>query len=334
MSAEPTIKNSDRLVKELTMRSRTYTESLFSICLLNGDHNAMKVHLRKHQIEQCTLDKYLLFGVYIVQNQHRELQHVASAIKVLLQFGAQWKDDELCDDGITPLHLICQSAGDNHELLELMLESSEQPLTDTKDRQQCTPLIYAIRHANIQCVSCLISNRAAVNVQENLDDLDDPFGCSTPTGSPIAEAIGGLISQPDHSANVMQQLIDVLLDGGADVDDSMTCALSYGHVECIKKLIHRGARLDVVAYADSYVWSLVAGMGNVELLSCILNNGIDKDTVDDKGRSVLWFVINSGQTDAIRYLLDLGATMPMLMVEQYDSPCPECRTSRLLKIIN
>ena len=330
MSAESIIKNSGRFVEKLTVRGRTYTESLFSICLLNGDHNAMKVHLRKHQVKQCTLDRCLIFGFQLVQHQHRELQHAAAAIKILIQFGAQWNDEELLDDEVIPLHLICQSAGDNNELLELILESSSQSLIDTKDRQQCTPLIYAIRHRNIRCVSCLINNGAAVNVQDDCSDLDDPFGCLTHTVSPLAEALGGQLSQHGYSANVMLRLIDVLLDGGADVDESITCAISSGNVECIKKLIHRGARLDAITYGDTYVWSMIAGMGDVELLVCILSNGIDKNTIDDNGRSLLWWVINSGKIDAIRFLLELGITLPKFQSEPNDSPCPQCGTTRIV----
>ena len=62
----------------------------------------------------------------------------------------------------------------------------------------------------------------------------------------------------------------------------------------------------------SYLWSFVASLGNVELLKYLFNRGIDKDSVDQLGLSVLWWVVHSGNIEAVRYLLDIGVLFPTM----------------------
>ena len=88
-----------------------------------------------------------------------------------------------------------------------------------------------------------------------------------------------------------------------DAEDSrMFTALVYAvrnaNINCLKCLIANGA--DVIGkhlwlkHNYGCVWSLVACLGNVEILKCLFNRGIDKDATDQIGLSVLWCVVASG----------------------------------------
>ena len=80
----------------------------------------------------------------IVQKQERELSQVAPTLLLLLEFGAQWINNALLENEKTPYHLICQSSGDHHELLDLMLLSYGRALLDTEDCSNRTALVYVI----------------------------------------------------------------------------------------------------------------------------------------------------------------------------------------------
>ena len=274
-------------------------------------------------------------GLQIVQKQERELSQAAPTLLLLLKFGAQWINDEtwlnvLFKNGMTPYHLICQSSGDQHELLDLMLLSSEQALIDKAHRGNCTALVHAIRNLNINCVKSLLTHGANVNYYSSPNWLWS-INC------PLVEAMREWASDSEHSRIIREDIVDLLLGSGVDVNEPcnkytpppIICALNYGNVKCIKKLIHRGARLGRTSYGNNYVWAELVRRRHVNLLKNLLEHGIDKDSTDTEGKSMLWLVIESGDVEAIRYLLDLGVTLATYQLEAELKPCKKCGTNRL-----
>ena len=129
-----------------------------------------------------------------------------------------------------------------------MIKSSLQTIINEQDNfYRHTALLYAVRHANLNCVKCLITNGADVN-------LGYERYCSnliTGMSYPIMEAIGNLYVDDDKSA-IHHEIFDLLIDNGADVNLSfvkynkspITSAIGGGNVYCIKKLIKKGARFN------------------------------------------------------------------------------------------
>ena len=113
------------------------------------------------------------------------------------------------------------------------------------------------------------------------------------------------------SVNVYADIFDVLLDSGVEVNtpplefdtSPIIAAVNLQNVYCAKKLIEKGVSLDAVDYYGRYVRSVIAEMGNIELLKCMFTHGVDKDSEDRTGLSVLWCVVGSGNVEAVRYLL-------------------------------
>ena len=151
------MKNRYSRKKKLT-RSTTKTRTFLETCVLDADHKALEEHLVNNLVQQSDLDRCLLRGLRIVQRKETELSHVAAALTILLQFGAKWNSDDLLAKQKTPLHIICESPGDHHELLELMIKSSQRTIINQRDWYRRTALTYAGQTANMNCLRCLIIN--------------------------------------------------------------------------------------------------------------------------------------------------------------------------------
>ena len=238
---------------EQPTRSTTDTYTFLETCVLDADHKALEEHLVSNLVRQSDLDRCLLRGLQIVQRKVSELCHVARALTTLLQFGAKWNSDSLLDEQKTPYHIICESPGDHHELLDMMIKSSQRRMIDEEDIRMSTALVYAVRNVNLNCLKCLIAN-------------------------------------------------------GADViGKHMWLEHNYG-----------------------YVWSLVARLGNVELLKCLFNRGIDKDSTDQVGLSLLWWVVYGGNINAVRYLLDIGVAIFNYAPKVGEIQCELCKKDKLV----
>ena len=334
MRMEPTIETTQTLSHESTPGSSTHTDYWSVSCLFDADHDDIKEHLKNKQVEQSMLDEYLLSGFQMVQRKDRQLGQVAHALKLLLEFGAKWKDGALLEDQMTPLHLICQSNGDNHELLDLIITHFHGTLINSKSHDGSTALLYAVKNANIKSVKSLIANGASVNLED--DDYGSHWGFNSSSSSaqktlsPIVETIKRLQPQSEYSSIVMTNILDLLLDSGVNVNQPyrrvmpIHYAIIYGNALCVKKLLEKGARL------SANLWSEVARMGSVELLKYMLERGIDKEYTDIKGKSLLSYVVKSFNVDAIRYLLDLGVTMTSCATRADEMSCKHCGKNRLL----
>ena len=71
-------------------------------------------------------------------------------------------------------------------------------------------------------------------------------------------------------------------------------------------------------------------MGNVELLKCMIDHGIDKDTADLNGVSLLRHVVTSDNVEAVRYLLDLGVVIPNDTRKVCERQCKRCMKKALI----
>ena len=322
-----------------TQRS-TNTQTFLETCVFNADHKSLEKHLVSNLVHQSSLNRCLLFGLQIVQRKERELSQMAQTLTMLLQFDAKWTSD-FTRLTKTPYHIICEVPGDHHKLLKLMIKSSHRFLINAQDIHRCTALLYAVRHANINCLKCLIAKGADVNIESaNYNCVVE--GVATQQWCPIMEAIKKLGKSYKHTTvNVHADIFDLLLHSGAAVNRHRSSNYDYGHspifiavalqnVYCIKKLIMYGTCLDAMDYNPNYVWSIIAKMGNVELLKCMVDHGIDKDITDVNGDSLLWHVLASDNVEAVRYLLDIGVTVPTDTQSVQETQCKRCGEDTLV----
>ena len=221
----------------------------FETWVFDADHKSLEELLINNPVHPSTLCRCLKRGLRIVQRRERKLSHMAPALTILLQASAKWNSNKLLDKQKTPYHIICESEGDHHELLDLMMTSTQGVAIDAQDIYKHTALMHAVRNANINC---------------------------------------------------------------------------------IMKLIENGACLDAIDSNRRYMWVVIAKMGNVELLKYMFNHGLDKDTTDQYGFSVLWYVVNSSNAEAVRYLLDLGVAIPTCILDVQKRQCMLCKEMTLI----
>ena len=309
---------------DLLPRRTINTPTFLETCALDADYKAMEEHLVNNPVWQKDLNKCLLRGLRIVKRKEKPLSHVAKALTILLRSGAKWNSDALLYYQKTPLHIICESQGDHHELLDLMIKSTQLGIINAQDTDKRTALIHAVRHSNINCLKSLITNGGDVNISDDTNYYLAP-GAPPQASIAIIEAIEMLGSGIKYTS-VNEEIMDLLLDQ-YPIDSYMSlllCAIDCGNLYCTKKLIERGARINVLDHEQRYVWSRMAELGSVEFLKCLLNHGIDKDTTDQKDFCVLWYVCESGNLEAVRYLLDLGVVIPNCTSELYETQCGQC----------
>ena len=310
---------------DVTTTSTINTQTFLETCVLNADHKALEEHLTNSDVHRTDLNRCLLYGLQIVQQKVRELSHVAPALTLMLQSGAMWNSYVLLDNYKTPYHVICESPGDHHELLEMMINTSQRALIDIQDISEFTAALYAVRHANIHCLNCLISNGADLNKGATQFHEEQLF--------PITEAIKNFDCVDVHtSANVF----DLLLDNGVEINNypfassPIIIAVGLQNAYCVKELIHNGARLDMMDPCQRYVWASIARLGDVELLECMFNNGIDINIRAPDGFCILDHVVASDRIKAVCYLLDKGVAIPNYTPKVHDAQCEKCKENVLI----
>ena len=340
MSIEPTTDSSIPLSEKVMEESSTNTLSLFKDSVFNDAYDKFKDHLDKELVPQNILDRCLMRGLQFVQKNDREMAQVVPTLQLLLQNGAQWKDGKLLEYQLTPYHLICKSIGDHHELLDLMISISGQALVDTRDEHSHTALLYAVQNANINCVRSLITNGSDVNMSigSKIYERYGPCGRNAYT-SPLVDALTLLLDKKTQSTIIMTEILDLLLESGVDVNlpnsyygvSPMNIAINKRNVECAVKLIQKGAHLNATDVDGYSVWARAAAIGSVEVLKCMFEHGINKNSKDPKlGDSLLCWVVGSCSIEALRYLLELGVSFPKSTPDSEFQLCQRCGTNRLI----
>ena len=315
---------------ELSTRTTTNTQTFLETCAFDADHKTLEEHLVNNQVLQSDLDRCLFRGLRMMQRQEKELSHVAPTLTLLLQSSAKWNIDILLDNQKTPYHIICESPGDHHQLLDLMIECSQQTIIDAQDWTGRTALMRAVQNANINCLKCLIANGADIYI------LNDNYqymvrGLPPQKSSALIEAIM-MMHSDCNSTSVNKDIFDVLLDKSSfDCCMSLfTVAANFGIIYCIKKLIEKKAHPDFIDPYQRYVWPKIASTENVELLKWLFNHDIDKDIIDENDVSILYYVVTSDNIEAVRYLLDLGVAILTYTPEVIKTQCEQCKENMLI----
>ena len=333
MSAEQTVERCSALSKNLT----NYINSrlLFDRAYISGEHKAFKEYMENNPVKE-NFDASLKYGITLVVDETRTMSKVAPTMILLLQNGATWgRIVRRTSTKRTPYHIICGSTGDHHELLELTIKDLGRSLLNAKYNKKRTALMYAVQNANVKCVESLIANGADVNVVSKYSlqkrpNVTDMIRCAV---SPLIDSINMLHPDSPHSPDTMMDIFDILLDSGADVNQPcfdlrrtpIMYAAGVGNMHCFDKLIGKGAEIDCTDEDGYTLCTLAAHGGNVEILKYLLeDNAIDKNSIDKKGLSVLYWAVRGGNIEAVCYLLNLGVKITSYTPKQYVEACRDC----------
>ena len=342
MSVETKIVESRIAPSEEQIRlSHAKTHRLLLASFRHAEHKAFKEHMDDNQVYH-TFDGTLAYGIKLVTNKKRTMSDVAPTLKMMLQHGAKWdRDHQLRPDMMTPYHVICSETGDHHELLELMIKKLGQTLVHTENLFECTALMFAVQNANIKCAKVLIGNGADVNHKTRRCMIHSNLKFTNMTTflyfeSPLIDSINLLHPKSPRSYDIMMDIFDLLLVSGADANvrclghwrTPIMYAAAIGNVNCVKKLIQKGAQINHRDITGHTLWMSAARAGRVEVLKYLIENqGFSWNSIEKAECSVLYWTVVSGNTEAIRFLLDQGVTTTTYIPQKCVKPCDVCTCS-------
>ena len=328
MSAEHTADSINTLLEDVT--NSDSTPAFFKACVFKGEYKQFKMHLDNNELQQRTLDVCLVIGLRDLQRQDERMPYVVAALELVLQHGAKWDGSSLLDCQRTPFHVISQCPNDNHELLSLMMKYSGQTLLDAQDFYKCTAVMYAVQNGNANCLRCLIFHGADVNLHHPRCRHNRLMNCIMTT--PLIETIWYLDSRSQHTNAAMTEIFDLLLDSGVDVNKPccyrrtpIEHALEIENIECVTKLIQKGAKVPDGKQMGTG-WLFAASSGSIDVLTYLMDHGIDKNHTDEFEKNALWYAVCNGKVAAIQYLLELGVTLckfqePYIKFQEQYMPC-------------
>jgi uncharacterized protein len=111
------------------------------------------------------------------------------------------------------------------------------------------------------------------------------------------------------------QAVEVLLDGGAEVNVSSRNALKAvplrsavvaGHLDIARLLVARGADVNARGEGGETPLHEVAGMGRVEFARLLLDHGADINARGDDGKTPLTVALDNKQTEMANFLRSRG----------------------------
>ena len=290
-----------------------------------GKHDAFIGYLESSPaVQPLWFDKSLCKGLTLVSSKKRTLSDVLPTLTILLQYGAQWTSVQSFYRERTPYHVVCVSNDDHLEILKLVIKEFGMALINAQDELGRTALMCAVQCANIKCLKELIANGADMNLMSN-----------TSMVSPLIGSINLMHPESVCSSNIRMDIFDLLLDSGVNVNqpcsDHKRTPIAYAaivdNVHCVKKLIEKGADIFTIDGDDFTTWMLAAREGSMNVLKWLIeDNGLDKNSIDKEGYSVLYWAVHGKSIEAARYLLNIGASTTRHPPRELVEPCQHCGT--------
>ena len=311
-----------------------------------GKHDAFIAYLEsKPTVQPLWFDKSLCKGLTLVSSKKRTLSDVLPTLTILLQYGAKLTSAQSFYRERTPYHVVCLSNDDHLEILKLVIKELGLALLNAQDDLGRTALMCAVQSANTKCVKELIGNGADLNLMCNpFENVPSSHRCkyklrlgkkSTSMVSPLIDSINLMHPESVCSSKIRKDIFDLLLDSGANVNQPcsenkrrpLVYAAMVDNVHCVKKLIEKGADIFTTDKHDYTTWMLAAREGSVNVLKWhVKDNGLDKNTIDKEGRSVLFWAVQGNSIEAARYLLNIGASITRHPLREQVELCQHCGT--------
>jgi ankyrin repeat protein len=172
-----------------------------------------------------------------------------------------------------------------------------------------SPLFMAVASGNNEMVKLLIQYGANVNIQIPTDKNTTP-----------------LLKSLDSEASSRDEVMDTLLNGGADVNlpnsfgfTPLMAACANGRLEAVKKLLDRGASVSAEPNrGNSGSGASIGGMtalmyaawaGAKDVVEVLLNHRAEIDRSDAQGYTALLYALERGWDGAAMLLLKKGASL-------------------------
>ena len=304
--------------------TRTPRDSLefLLLHLFSGSHEVLKEYLCSNYVPQSILDVCLRKGIESLSNGDRKnVPHVAQSLRLLLEFGANWKPNivntfletwikpylnigtlkELQKYQKTLYHTICKLPGDYHEVLDLLIAAVGPVCFDKGDSGFQGAMVLAVMSNNIGCVRTLLMNGA------------HPSSCFKSYFNLLYNHRTPKIPHKSYSI-ILSDILNVLVSSEFDVNEQYTYtklsplmyAAATGSIESIRTLIQKNAKFDLADRYGHTVWKWAVLSGRVDVLECLAEH--------DNSYQVfgLYWAVRGHRRDMVLYLLSKENNVRML----------------------
>lgn len=239
------------------------------------------------------------------------------SIKLLLSKGANI--NAVNHKNETPLFLAAESGKLKSVNLLLQKGADTSILTTNKN----SALLVAINNRRIETAMALVSGK--LDKLSIHHALNQSIILNMPTLSlALIKRDRRLLNKPDknmrsvlwHSANLGQQKVISALLKNKSIDlnqkdingyTPLARAVLKGHVNIVRQLINRDARLDILTKENNSLLMLAVLPGKAKLTKLLLDKGIDPNIKNNAGDSALMLAAAAGNNDMIEILIKSGA---------------------------
>lgn len=224
-------------------------------------------------------------------------------------------------DGMTPLHLACETGLDN--VVQALVEHKVN--VNCKDSESRSPIHIAITSKHPIVIRLLLSH-PELNMNVTDRSGQTPFAVALRTRDHEAAAAilsrePGAAEQFDskgrnflHSAihNVDVETVLFLIGVSANVNSRIQdssnrtplhLAVNAGSEILVRHLLLAGSRVNDVNKHRQTALHMASANNSASIISILLENGVEPDAADEKGNNALHVAVQCGHVEAVRVLL-------------------------------
>ena len=198
------------------------------------------------------------------------------------------------DAGETPLLLA--SRYDHAQAARALLEGGAD--VNARDKRGFTPLMRAVLNGSVETVQTLMAFKPDLNAQTTDPDPD------TSGSTALMYAV----------AKDRKEVVDMLLDAGADINESdvyvgsaLTWAAYYDREDLVADLLDRGADPNVLNNVGGTPLIVAATKGSTRIVQMLLDHGADPGTKSKDGKNALGWAQAARRADVAKVLQDAAA---------------------------
>ena len=185
----------------------------------------------------------------------------------------------------------------------------------------CKPLEIACRYGHYEIVLSLIKHGTSIN-QRNISDesflIDACRGgdvriVSLLLDKGLSANDGRLLITACYEDDEDNQIVDILLEAGADVNNSseyfspLSTAIKHASIKTINKLLERGADIHYKNCNDENILMSLCGncscRDRYEMVDILIEKGVNIDARDCENRTAIIYAIKECSTNIVRELL-------------------------------
>ncbi|MDH5544597.1 MAG: ankyrin repeat domain-containing protein [Gammaproteobacteria bacterium] len=135
-----------------------------------------------------------------------------------------------------------------------------------------------------------------------------------------AQDVDGMTPLIEAAASGHDKTITLLLENDADINitnkygaTALTNAVFFSHVDAVKALLSAKTRLSEETTENAFL--IAAGLGNLQMLTDLLDYGVNINSRGKKGRTALMAATTFEHEDAVQLLISKGADLSIRDIE-------------------